>query len=74
MTIPPNLACKEGLVYIPQRARGTCCQNRYERPYMNSDNLEGKYLLAFILAVQQYKYHQLYDYYYFCAVLFTVDW
>ena len=32
MTIPRNLP---GLVYVPKRSRRTCCQSRYERPYMH---------------------------------------
>ena len=50
MTIPRNLACKDGLVYVPKHTRKTCCQSRYERPYMrhapSSYILEGEVLLA----------------------------
>ena len=35
MTIPRNLACKDGLVYVPKHSRRTCCQSRYEWPYMH---------------------------------------
>ena len=35
MTIPRNLACKDGLVYVPKHLRRTCCQSRYEQPYMH---------------------------------------
>ena len=35
MTIPRNLACKDGLVYVPKYSHRTCCQSRYERPYMH---------------------------------------
>ena len=51
MTIPQNLAYKEGLVYVSKHSRRTCCQNLYERPFMQSDILEGGDLLAFILTV-----------------------
>ena len=47
MTIPRNLACKEGFVYVPKRSGRTCCQNRAAI----SDILEGEDLFAFILAV-----------------------
>ena len=64
MTIPRNLACKDGLVYVPKHSRRTCCQSRYERPYMHHKVifLKGEDLLAFILAVQLYECHQLSDY------------
>ena len=48
MTIPQNLACKEGLVYVPKRSCRTCCQNRYVH---HTVIVKGEDLLAFILAV-----------------------
>ena len=51
MTIPRNLACKDGLVYVPKHSRRTCCQCRYEQLYMHHKVIKGEDLLALMLAV-----------------------
>ena len=71
MIIPRNLACKEGLVYVPKRAPRTCCQNRYEPPYMHrSDNLEGE--VSYLL-FNDINIINCLNISYFCAVLYPFD-
>ena len=71
MIIPRKLACKEGLVYVPKRAPRTCCQNRYEPPYMHrSDNLEGD---GYTCGFDNINIINCLIISYFCAVLFPFD-
>ena len=75
MTIPRNLACKYGLVYVPKHSRRTCCQSRYERPYMHHKVIFEKdriYLLLYLLFNCMNAINYLIISY-FGAVLFPVD-
>ena len=75
MTIPRNLACKDGLVYVPKHSRRTCCQSRYERPYMHRKAIFEKasiYKLSYLLFNCMNAFNYLIISY-FGAVLFPVD-
>ena len=75
MTIPRNLACKDGLVDVTKHSRRTCCQSRYERPYMHHKVIfeNGWIYLALFLLFNCMNAINYLIISYFGAVLFPVD-